>query len=95
VFGIRTGKGRTVTLTTSHAGIDSKLVAEAMAKVKLAPLKQKGPLVVCSVDEVEGLRGLALKMLAFDRFLTVCIYLSQVKAMCMIFNGLRSLYSML
>lgn len=74
VFGIRTEKGRTVTLTASHCGIDSKLVRQVYEEQLPLPsafpeLARKDTLVICSVDEVEGLRGLQLKLLAFDRLL--------------------------
>ena len=73
--------GRNVSITCSHAGLDTRFLTELVDSTivqnavvdwrKLCPTS-KGVKIISSVDKIEGLRGLTLKLLAFERFLQEC-----------------------
>eukprot|EP00611_Tribonema_gayanum_P008359 TRINITY_DN1787_c1_g2_i1.p1 TRINITY_DN1787_c1_g2~~TRINITY_DN1787_c1_g2_i1.p1 ORF type:complete len:402 (-),score=154.13 TRINITY_DN1787_c1_g2_i1:40-1245(-) len=67
--------GRTVTIESIHAGIEPKVIEIALQSGQLDPtiheLKQqyKGRFVFVGIDKVERLKGLPLKLMAFERML--------------------------
>jgi trehalose 6-phosphate synthase/phosphatase len=77
-FGLTTAKGRTVVVSCAHAGLDLTVVSAYLASPAVAHIRAQlsappgGGKVVIGIDEVEGLRGIPLKLLGFDRLLTNC-----------------------
>ena len=75
-FGMATPKGRTIVVSCAHAGLDVGAVAAWLASPALAHLRAQCPLpasgaqIIIGIDEVEGLRGVPLKLLGLDRLLT-------------------------
>lgn len=76
-LGIEYG-GRRVAVTCSHLAIDAARIddalSEALVRERVVALRQQfqGKKIVVGCDSVERLKGIPLKMLAFDGFLSRC-----------------------
>jgi trehalose 6-phosphate synthase/phosphatase len=74
IIGLNYG-GRTVAITVSHVGIEPVLVDHALQQIavkqKIEEYRQKykGKFVIGGIDRLERLKGVPLKLLAFEKFL--------------------------
>jgi trehalose 6-phosphate synthase/phosphatase len=74
IIGLNYG-GRTVAITVSHVGIEPVLVDHALQQsavkqaIQAYREKYKGKFVIGGIDRLERLKGVPLKLLAFEKFL--------------------------
>ncbi len=67
--------GRSVTITSIHAGVDAQLLNKTLAHPttaeRVAEIKEqfKGKVVMVAIDRLENLKGAPLKILGLERFL--------------------------
>lgn len=67
--------GRRVTITVSHVGIEPEMLMARLAKPEVASVtaayreRFKGRIIMSAVDSLKHLRGIPLKLLAFDSLL--------------------------
>jgi trehalose 6-phosphate synthase/phosphatase len=70
--------GRNVAVTSIHAGIEPPVLRQVLVHQstmdRVSSIRTQFPdkIIFCGVDRLESLKGIPLKLLGFDRFLTRC-----------------------